>query len=162
VPEPTGELLSATSSLSELAIKAYNNAQEELVEHHRRLQTVLGKRRIGPQTVGEREQEAATAECIGTLGYQVTGWTRGTLQESRDFALPCWFADVPGDASAILVYVPSQLGLCVLVECGVHQHLRRLSSLADLGEMLMWSKAACLKDKLAGREDKRTTELRIR
>jgi hypothetical protein len=158
------EPISSTTSLAELAINAWHTASAELAEHDQRLQKVLGERPIGPTTVGEREQEAARLECTGTLGYEITGWQSGRLQTSRDFAVPCWFASVPGDESALLVYVPSRLGLCALVECGSknHQHLRRLSSLADLGEMLTWSPSKCLRDKLARDDDKRTLEVRIR
>ena len=157
------EPIRSTRTLADVAIEAFHKTQQELNKHNERLQKVLGERPIGPTTVGEREVERARLECTGMLGYEITGWQSGRLQTSRDFAVSCWFASVPGDDDALLVYVPSRLGLCALVECGIknHQHLRRLSSLADLGEMLSWSPSKCLRDKLARDDDKRTLEVRL-
>jgi hypothetical protein len=161
MPNPTGEVLPATSSLSELAINAHRKAQEELAGHRARLARVLGERPIGPTTIGEREQEAARAESIGTLGYEVTEWIRGSLPSARGYAWPCWYAEIPGNDNALLLYFASRLGLCCLIECRNHQHLRRLSSLAEFGEMLMWTPGACLRERLSGDRDKRTIEVKI-
>jgi hypothetical protein len=101
MPDRNGELIKSTS-LADVAIKAFRQSQRELAEYEARLNQALGAK-PGPKTVGEREIESATAEAIG-IGINVNDWTRGSLSTSRSYSWPCLFSNVLQQDNALLIY----------------------------------------------------------
>jgi hypothetical protein len=165
VPEHEDEVIPTTAPLAELALKAHGLAQYERAESEATLNRALGAR-PGPKTVAEQQIDAATAETIGTLGVAVNGWSRGELRTRQSGPFPCYFATIDSDR-CVLIYLPmARWGLCALVHCGEqnrhgHQHLRRLFSLADLGEAIQWSPLDCLRDLLMPEQDRKTTWINL-
>jgi hypothetical protein len=160
-----GEFIRAAPSLAQLAVTAHEKAQQERAEYEQTLNRALGAK-PGPKNVAEQQIDAATAETIGTLGVAVNSWSRGQLQTRQSGPFPCYFATIDSE-KCLLVYLPmARWGLCALVHCGEqnrhgHQHLRRLFSLADLGEAIQWSPLDCLRELLLPEQDRKTTWINL-
>jgi hypothetical protein len=162
-----GELVKSTPSLAQLAVAEYKRERAELAEYEDTLRRSLGKR-PGTPTVGEREAEAATAEALGILGYNVERWRHGDIRY-KGHVWHCLLTEIPGSDTTLLLYFPGQsIGLAALTGCGWrassrasdHQHIRKLTSLADLGDALQWRPVDCMAERLLPPKERRTVWIR--